>query len=214
MDKRNKTNRSLFIVVVLVALILLIISSIASMVFCSARASNYNLHKDIESISYAQIANVTYEGYIVDNINVLDELSQDDARELAHKLCSLECRYINPPEYDVESISAIFYYSDGNYEIISQKSNRNIIDGSTRYGHLVFDEDEFKALLMSAANISSYDGILYRIDDKGAHVCGCDKSLANGVIMPEVDGSRVLSVDKNAFYGCEGLDSIVIPDGI
>ena len=152
MDKRNKTNRSLFIVVVLVVLIMLFISGIATMVFCKARASNYNPHEDIESISYAQIAYVTYEGNMVDNVDVLAELSQDDARELAHKLCSLECRYINPPEYDVESISAIFYYSDGNYEIISQKSNRNIIDGSIRYGHLVFDEDEFEELLMSAVH--------------------------------------------------------------
>ena len=115
-------------------------------------SSNYQLKEEIDNIEYAEIADISYYGYAIDNIEVLAKLSAGEAQKLAREICLLKCKNVNPPEYDIKSISAIFYYSDGSYEIISQRSNRYLVNDEPRYGYRVFEYDEFANLLESAIN--------------------------------------------------------------
>lgn len=109
---------------------------------------NYALRKSIEDIAYAEIADVTSdETERIESIEVLAKLDAAEAQALAGSICSLECKYTTPPVYVLEGISAIFYYSDGSYEIVSQQGNRYISGTETKYGCRIFDFDEFSDLL-------------------------------------------------------------------
>ena len=111
----------------------------------------YNLRKDIDEITSAEIAICTEESEItVDEILVT--LSTEDAQSMAMELETLECEYINPPIHQISGQTIIIYYNDGSREFVTSLSNRYFPGDRQYYGCRVFDYQEFDNL------ISKYSG--------------------------------------------------------
>ena len=65
-----------------------------------------------------------------------------------------------------------------------------------------------------AATSGEYGDLTYRISDGKVSITGCDTSAASVTIPETIDGYPVTCIDRSAFYGCTGLTSIVISDGV
>ena len=69
----------------------------------------------------------------------------------------------------------------------------------------------------SAYVINSYDGtygdLYYSVTDTDeVKISGCNETVESVEIPARIDGKRVTSIVKNAFYGCSDLTAITIPD--
>ena len=57
------------------------------------------------------------------------------------------------------------------------------------------------------------DYLTYEIDDNGAIITRCDTSIEGTLVIPSVlGGYPVASIRFSAFYGCEGLTEIILPE--
>lgn len=64
-------------------------------------------------------------------------------------------------------------------------------------------------------NKNIYENLKYSfLDDGTIEITGCDKSVTEIVIPSEIDGVPVTSIGYSAFYDCEKLTSITIPDSV
>ena len=75
--------------------------------------------------------------------------------------------------------------------------------------------------LFTGLEISSFaeDDILsylsYKIYDGKATITGCDTSISGDVVLPDtIEGYPVVSIWESAFYNCENINSIIIPDSV
>ena len=71
----------------------------------------------------------------------------------------------------------------------------------------------------SAYVINSYDGtygdLCYSVTDTDeVKISGCNETVESVEIPARIDGKRVTSIAKNAFYGCSDLTAITIPDSV
>ena len=71
----------------------------------------------------------------------------------------------------------------------------------------------------SAYVINSYDGtygdLYYSVTDTDeVKISGCNETVESVEIPARIDGKRVTSIAKNAFYGCSDLTAITIPDSV
>ena len=68
-------------------------------------------------------------------------------------------------------------------------------------------------ITVGAADAS--DMVTYKIYERKAYVSGCDTSATGSVVIKsEYQGYPVTEICDYAFYGCTGLTSITIPDGV
>ena len=73
-------------------------------------------------------------------------------------------------------------------------------------------------LPLGAAEVfaASEGGYTYEVSDGKATITGMDESTAVGDISipPELGGYPVTAIGKEAFYSCDALTSVIIPDGV
>ena len=55
----------------------------------------------------------------------------------------------------------------------------------------------------------------YEIKDDEVTIIDCDKKASGELTIPaSIEGNPVTSIGERAFYYCEGLTSLTIPDGV
>ena len=65
-----------------------------------------------------------------------------------------------------------------------------------------------------AATSGVYGNLTYRIYGSEVWITRCDTSATSVTIPETIDGYPVTRIAWEAFYGCTGLTSIVIPDSV
>ena len=71
------------------------------------------------------------------------------------------------------------------------------------------------AALPMTASAEIYGDLTYEINEGEVTITDCDESISGDVVIPEtIDGYPVIAIGYDAFYFCEDLTSITIPDGV
>ena len=69
-------------------------------------------------------------------------------------------------------------------------------------------------LCSTLANAETYCNLTYENWGDHIEITGCEKTAVSVDIPAEIDGLPVTSIGDNAFYGCESLTSVVVPEGV
>ena len=71
------------------------------------------------------------------------------------------------------------------------------------------------SVLSSSVRAGTLGDLTYEIADGEVAITSCDRSAEGDLELPaEIEGFPVTSIKHRAFYRCEGLTSISIPDSI
>lgn len=64
------------------------------------------------------------------------------------------------------------------------------------------------------ANAEMYGDLEYTVNGNEIIITGCDESAATVIIPDKINGIPVIAIDEDAFWYCENLESIAIPDSV